>query len=120
MELLLNIVIRWFMYVMILFPFTRGIFSFAGNVLSWILAFLLSAFVISILEIRGQTKKIVQFFAKLLGAKLKSSDGAVSNVLAQAIDPDEIYKECPNCGSQVLLSNGKGKCDSCDTFVTQE
>jgi len=118
MKTILKFGIRFILYIMIVFPIFRGVFSGLGGILSFILAFFVTIILISILEVRGLTKKLVNFVSNLVGVKLKSSSGAIASTLGDAISPEESIVECPNCGSQVTLKNGRGNCSCCDTALT--
>jgi ssDNA-binding Zn-finger/Zn-ribbon topoisomerase 1 len=118
MRLIINIALRVILYGSIIFPILQSIVP-GNNVFSSIIAGLLLVVVVVILEARKLTGKLVDKLCSILGVAASSAAAGndLTGAIASAIAPNETSAECPNCGAQVKLLNGKGKCDSCGTGI---
>ncbi len=106
---------RVILYLFIIFPILKSILTFGngpvGAVIGWILAVLLTAFIVSILEVRGITKKLVGFLTSWGEKKIKSSIGE-ETILSKTV------VVCPNCGETNEFSGLKKNCSCCGTLLT--
>ena len=119
LKTIIALAVRFILYVGFLFPLLRGVFNGLGPIFSWLIAALLWLLVVSILELRKLTHKIVDFFLSMFSVAVenKASEGTLSGTIVSTIAPVETGVECPNCASQVKLLNGKGTCPSCGTIM---
>lgn len=106
---------RVILYLFIIFPILRSILTFGygtfAEVMGWILALILTAFIVSVLEVRGITKKLVSFLTDR-GEKLIQTKIGNQTILSKSI------VVCPNCGETNEITGTKGKCVSCGTMLS--
>lgn len=105
---------RVILYLFLIFPILKSILTFGNGtiagIIGWILAFVLTAFIVSVLEIRGITKKLVGFLTSWGESKIKTTIGE-DTILSKSI------VVCPNCGETNEFSGTKKKCSSCGTLL---
>lgn len=102
----LSLVLRVVGYL-ILFGIVRGILTFGdgwfGTIVGWILGLVATVFIISLLEVRGITGRLLD---KLFQATIDNNTILPTTTV-----------ECPNCGNDCTITGSAGICPCCGSQV---
>ena len=124
MKGIVRLAIKVFVYVVIVIPVVRGIAGmiFGANWFGWLVGVIAAIALAFWLETTGTSNRIL---AKIFsGEAVQSTGKAVKESLEGIFEDDgsspsprgvETTMKCENCGAQVTLKGGHGKCDACDS-----
>ena len=116
--------VRWAIklaaYYFIVFPVVGGILrSVFDNWFGWLLGFIVATGVAVWLETTGLSNKILASIFDPNKSAKKTMGEAVGSLFESGDSSSkggvETTMQCPNCGSQVTLIDGHGKCRACDS-----
>lgn len=115
---LINVVVRFFLYVLVAFPILKGIFG--GGFFAGVGAFVVVALVASILEARGIMKRLINALTSAIGISENASiKDTITDTVNGTLTGAEKVVECPNCGSQVSIKGATATCEGCGTLLSK-
>lgn len=114
MEKLLKFAVRFFIYFCIILPLLTNVFG--GGWFGGIIGFVLAVIIMVACEITGAMAKLIKRILSFTGKAMRNQSSSLANTLGEAIAPVETAIVCNNCGTQVTLKNGQGKCPGCDSI----
>ena len=117
---LIRLVIKGVVYIFIVIPVVRAIVGgLVGGGVGWFLGLVVAIGLAIWLETTGTSNRLLaRIFSGNSGGG--GNQASAGESLGQIFDPNaskglETTMKCPNCGSQVTLINGHGKCRACDS-----
>ena len=117
---LVRLIIKGFFYIAIVIPLVRTIVAsfIPWGWMSWLLGMVAALGVAFWLESSGLSNKLLSaVFNPNKSVKKTLGEGMSSLFESGDASPKgtETSMTCPNCGTQVTLLGGRGKCRACDT-----
>jgi hypothetical protein len=116
---LIRLIIKGIFYIAIIIPVIRAVVgTFLPGWFGWLIGVVVAIAVAIWLETSGTSNKIL--------ASIFNPDKSVKDAAAESMSSlfesegtaskgVETTMKCPNCGSQVTLFDGHGKCRACDS-----
>ena len=119
MKGIVRLLIKFFVYVLLIIPLVRGIVGaiFGSGWLGWLVGVIAAIGLALWLESTGTSNKLL---ARLFSGDSSNTEGQASAPTGRFFESAlsggvETTMKCPNCGSQVTLRDGHGKCKACDS-----